>query len=411
MPVRDRRAPPRALDHVRSQIIDLQTENIAELAIRAKHIPDVITLWYGEGDLVTPDFIRDAAKASLDAGDTFYVPDMRGLPALTQELSEYLTRLHGRKIPVERSTITPGGMQAVYMALALVVDRGENVVYIEPQWPNIRHAIQVAGGEPREVALDFDKGGWRLDLEKLFAACDARTRAIMFSTPSNPLGWTATEDELKALIDFSRRTGVWIISDEMYNRLSFDAETAPSVIRLAEPEDLVISVNGFSKAWAMTGWRVGWLTHPPSVAKALGAMTQYINSGTAAFVQAGARAALAEGKSFVRKVRERCRAGVDAAYSVLAKSNSIVLPEKPTAGMYVVFGVEGETNSRTSCMRIVEEAHVGLAPGWLFGKASERFMRMCIARDPADVENASRRIAAALGDETRPISIGRAARA
>jgi aspartate/methionine/tyrosine aminotransferase len=371
----------------------------------------VITLWYGEGDLVTPDFIRDAAKRSLDAGNTFYVPDMRGLPELTEALSAYLSDLHGREIPVARSTVTPGGMQAVFLALDLVVDAGTNVVYVEPQWPNIRSAIQIAGGEPRAVPLDFERGSWRLDLDKLFAACDARTRAIMFSTPSNPLGWTASRAELQALIDFSRRTGIWIISDELYNRLSFEARCAPSVLQLAEPEDLVLSVNGFSKAWAMTGWRIGWLTHPPSVAKPLAAMTQYVNSGTAHFVQAGARAAILEGEPFVRQVRDRCRAGVDAAYDAFAGANSIVLPTKPNGGMYVMFSVAVEADSAEACRRILEEAHVGLAPGWLFGPSSRSFIRMCICRDTGEIEEACRRIATALRSEQRPAGNARLAAA
>jgi aspartate aminotransferase len=408
MPVLDKTQPPVAAHHIRSQIRDLETENIAELAVRAKAMTDVITLWYGEGDLVTPAFIRDAAKASLDAGQTFYVPDMRGLPALTEALSAYLTRLHGKEIPVQRSTVTPGGMQAVFLALEMLVDAGSNVVYVEPQWPNIRHAIHIAGGEPRPVALDYVDGGWRLDLDKLFDACDARTRAVMFSTPSNPLGWTATSEELQALIDFSRRTGIWIISDELYNRLAFDAERASSVLQLAEPEDLVISVNGFSKAWAMTGWRAGWLTHPPSVAKALGAMTQYMNSGTAAFVQAGARAAIVDGEPFVKEVRERCRAGVDAAYDALSQTNSIVLPEKPRGGMYVVFSIAGEADSTAACHHILEEAHVGLAPGWLFGASSNSFLRMCVCRDTEQVTEACRRIVKALGGATGAAGIARA---
>jgi aspartate/methionine/tyrosine aminotransferase len=288
-------------------------------------------------------------------------------------------------------------MQAVFLALEMIVDSGSNVVYIEPQWPNIRHAIHITGGEPRPVPLDYVDDDWKLDLDKLFAACDARTRAIMFSTPSNPLGWTASREELEALIEFSRRTGIWIISDELYNRLSFHAETAPSVLQIAEPEDLVISVNGFSKAWAMTGWRAGWLTHPPSVAKALGAMTQYVNSGTAAFVQAGARAALVDGEPFVKQVRERCRAGVDAAYEALSQVNSLVLPTKPQAGMYVVFAVADEADSRAACRRILEGAHVGLAPGWLFGRSSNAFLRMCVCRDASDITEACRRIASALG--------------
>ena len=397
MPVLDLSAPPRAYDRIRTQIMDLQTENIAELAVRAQSLSDVITLWYGEGDIVTPEFIRDAAKASLDAGNTFYVPDMRGLPALTEALSKYLTVLHGRDIPVIRSTIAPSGMQAVFLAMELLVDRGDNVVFVEPQWPNIRSAIHLVGGEPRAVALKYVDDDWRLNLDELFARCDARTKAIMFSSPSNPLGWTASTEELEALIAFSRKTGIWIVGDELYNRLYFEGERAPSVLQIAEDEDLVLSVNGFSKAWAMTGWRIGWLTHPPSVAKPLAAMTQYINSGTAAFVQAGALAAITEGEPVVRQIRERCKAGVDTTYEALSGLNSVILPTKPKGGMYVTFAVAGETDSRHACTRILEDARVGLAPGWLFGESSNAFLRMCVCRDTKEIAEASRRIATALG--------------
>ncbi|WP_246251882.1 pyridoxal phosphate-dependent aminotransferase [Allomesorhizobium camelthorni] len=381
---------------IRPQIMDLQVENIAQMAVRAQSIPDVITLWYGEGDVVTPEFIRAAAKASLDQGDTFYVPDMRGLPALTKVLSEYQSRLHGRDIPVVRSTITPGGMQSVFMALQLVAEMGSNVVYIEPQWPNIRNAIHVIGAEPRPVFLKQVNGSWSLDLEDIYRACDARTRAIMFSTPSNPLGWTATREELEALLEFSRESGVWIISDELYNRLYFHGEAAPSILQVADDEDRVMSVNGFSKAWAMTGWRIGWLTHPASVAKPFSAITQYMNSGTAAFVQAGAKVALEEGEAFAASTRDRCREGVDIAYRILGAANRIVLPTKPAGGMYVFFSVEGEQNSTEICQRFLEEARVGLAPGWLFGEASKAHMRMCVCRDPAEIEEACKRIVALL---------------
>ena len=120
----------------------------------------MIALWYGEGDMVTPAFIRDAAKAALDEGLTFYIPNMRGHGPLNEALSDYQTRLHGQPIPVARTTVTPGGMQALYLALELLVDTGTNVVYVAPQWPNIHNAIHLIGGEPRPFALDFD-GDWR----------------------------------------------------------------------------------------------------------------------------------------------------------------------------------------------------------------------------------------------------------
>jgi aspartate/methionine/tyrosine aminotransferase len=188
----------------------------------------------------------------------------------------------------------------------------------------------------------------------------------------------------------------------MYNRLVFDADRAPSVLQLAEPEDLTISVNGFSKAWAMTGWRIGWLTHPPSVAKALGAMTQYINSGSPPFVQHAARAAIVDGEPFVKEIRERCRLGVEAAYSALSQGNSVILPARPKAGMYVNFAVAGEEDARESCFRILDEAQVGLAPGFLFGESSKRFMRMCICRDTAEIAEAGRRIAETLRRDAGP---------
>jgi aspartate/methionine/tyrosine aminotransferase len=388
----------RAEARIRPQIRDLQVENIARLAHLAREIPDVITLWYGEGDQVTPAFIREAAKAALDRGETFYVPDMRGWPPLTAALAEYQTRLHGRPIGIDRSIVTPSGMQAVYLAVQLIAEMGTNVVYLEPQWPNIRHAIHVVGAEPRPVALREEGGRWRMDLDAVRRACDARTRAIMFSTPSNPLGWTASVEELAALLDFGRERGIWIVSDELYNRLSFAGESAPSILSLAEEEDLALSVNGFSKAWAMTGWRIGWLTHPPSVGPALAAMTQYVNSGTASFIQAGALAALEQGEDFARATRDRCRDGVDIAYGILGPVNRIRLPEKPLGGMYVFFSVEGEADSADLCRRLLEEARVGLAPGWLFGEASRAHLRMCICRDPDELAEACRRVARMLAD-------------
>src|SRR5688572_1221925 len=223
-----------AFDGIRAQIRDLRTENIANLAVRARELGDVIALWYGEGDVVTPAFIRDAAKAALDEGLTFYIPDMRGHAPLNEALSEYQSRLHGKTIPITQTTVTPGGMQALYLALELLVDTGTNVVYVAPQWPNIHNAIHLIGGEPRPFALDFTGGDFRLDLDRLFATCDARTRAIFLSTPSNPTGWTASREEMQALLDFSRRTGIWIISDEVYARLYFDGNVAPSILQVAE---------------------------------------------------------------------------------------------------------------------------------------------------------------------------------
>ncbi|MBU2148440.1 MAG: pyridoxal phosphate-dependent aminotransferase [Alphaproteobacteria bacterium] len=394
MPPQASVANPRfAFDGIRAQIRDLHTESIADLAIRARELGDVIPLWYGEGDMVTPPFIREAAKAALDEGQTFYIPNMHGYGPLNEALAGYQTRLHGRDIPVSRTTVTPGGMQALFMALELLVDTGTNVVYVAPQWPNIHNAIHLVGGEPRPFSLDFD-GDWKLDLDGLFAACDARTRAIFLSTPSNPTGWTASREEMLALLEFSRRTGIWIISDEVYGRLYFDAPVAPSILQIAEDGDRVLSVNSFSKAWAMTGWRIGWLTHPSAVAGQIGAMTQLMNSGTSGSVQAGATAAILEGEPLVEEIRRRIRTGLDLAYGALAQIPGMVLPTKPRGGMYAFFAVEGEADARKVCADILEKARVGLAPGYLFGSKANAFLRMCVCRERGQIETALGRMLA-----------------
>lgn len=385
-------APGSPMSRIRGAVADLETENIALMAEKAGDLQDVITLWYGESDIVAPDFIREAAKASLDRGETFYVPQMGGHPALAAELAAYQSRLHGVTIGTDRSTITPGGMQAVHLALALVMEPGSNAVYIEPQWPNIRHSIHLTGAEARPVALDLVEGRWTLDLQRLFDACDARTKAIIFSTPSNPCGWVASDAELQAMLDFSRRTGVWIISDEMYARLHFTRDAAPSLMAHAGPEDLALCINGFSKAWAMTGFRLGWLNHPASLAPAVRAMTQYVNSGSAAFVQAAGLAALQQGEEFVAKVKARCRDNAAMVQEMLSRSNRIELGAPPEAGMYTFFALAGEDSAADACMRILTEARVGLSPGHLFGTPSRRHIRLCFAVAPEPLQTACERI-------------------
>lgn len=388
---------PTAADALRPQIQDLSTDTIAELARLANQLGNVVPLWYGEGDMTTPEFIGQAAKKAIDDGVTFYIPDMKGYPPLTEALAQYQSRIHGVAIGYERSTVTPGGMQALYLGLSAIVDLGQNVLVPEPQWPNIKRAIHMVGGEARAVPMRYSGGDWRLDLDELFAAADHRTRAIVFSTPSNPLGWTASLDELRALLDFGRAHGIWIVSDECYNRLYFGpGGVAPSILKVAEPEDLVMTVNTFSKAWAMTGWRVGWLTHPPAAGDKIAAMTQYMNSGTPGIMQAAARAALVDGEALARSTMERCRLGRDLAYEKLSRSSIVELPEKPPGGMYVFFSLKDVASSTDACRQVLEKSRVGLAPGHLFGKPAERFVRMCVCKDPKTLTAALDRMAETL---------------
>ena len=382
---------------IRPQIQDMVTDNIAVLADKARHMTGVIPLWFGEGDLVTPAFIRDAAKKALDDGKTFYVPDMRGTAGLTAALSAYQTRLHKRTIGRDRTTVTPGGMQAVALGLEIILEPGTNAVYLTPQWPNIHNAIHVTGAEPRPCPLMLHDNRWELDLGRIATLCDARTRAIVFSSPNNPTGWTATADDLRALLELGRERGIWIVADEVYGRLYFDADVAPSMLQIAEPDDLVLTVNSFSKAWAMTGMRLGWLTHPAALADRVGAMTQYLNSGTAAFLQDAGTAAITEGEAFVATMRERCRVGVELAHHRLTAMPGVRTTERPRGGMYAFFQLTDWPDSRAACLHVLERTQVGLAPGELFGDAAAGWLRMCICRDAGQITQALDRMAELLG--------------
>ena len=175
---------------------------------------------------------------------------------------------------------------------------------------------------------------------------------------------------MRALLALSRERGIWIIADEVYGRLYFDGDVAPSMLQLAEPDDLVMCVNSFSKAWAMTGFRLGWLVHPASLADRVGAMTQYLNSGTADFIQEAGTAAITQGEGLVAEIRERCRHGVALAHERLGAIDRVRLTKPPRGGMYAFFRIDGMPDARAACLQVLERARVGLAPGELFGDAA-----------------------------------------
>lgn len=385
--------PDHALRLVAPHMRQVPLENLAKLAHMSEGIENLIPLWYGQGDLVTPHFIRDAAKQALDEGFTFYVPRQNGLLELTESLSRYMTRLHGREISNDRITITQGGMQAIFSAIQMVAGPGNRVVYLEPHWPNVKGASRVVGADLQAVRMRVGNDGWYVDLQELMDACTPETKAIFFSSPANPMGWIMPREQQRALLDFCRERGIWILEDAVYDRLVFTgANCAPSLLDLAEPEDPVLAINTFSKTWAMTGWRIGWLTHPPSCAPLLSAITQYTNSGITSFVQKAAVTAVDHGESWVHEVRNRCKHGRDLAVEGLSQIDRAVLPKVPEGGMYVFFRIEGMDDSREACEKILKESGVGLAPGWFFGPGAESFIRLCTFRDPKDIETAMDRL-------------------
>jgi aspartate/methionine/tyrosine aminotransferase len=252
------------------------------------------------------------------------------------------------------------------------------------------------GGEPRLVSLDpVPGGGWRLDPERLFAACDDRTRGIFVNSPSNPTGWVMTRAETEALLSFTRRHGIWLIADEVYARIVYDRDVAPSVIDVAEPEDRVIVVNSFSKAWAMTGWRLGWMVIPPDLPQMLAKLVQYNTSGSPTFLQHAAIAAIGEGESFIAEMRRQYRAARDRVVEHFERVGRVRL-SAPEGAFYAFFQVEGMTDSVGFAKELLRRTKVGLAPGAAFGLGGEGHLRLCFAASPDRLDPALDRLAEAL---------------
>jgi aspartate aminotransferase len=380
---------------IREKIRDLPTSRIAEVSALGFGNPDIIPLWYGEGDLPTPGFIGEAASRAIAAGETFYT-HKAGLPELRGAIGDYLTRLYGREIAAERVAVTSAGMNALMLVAQMLIDPGDNLAIVAPIWPNIAAAVSIMGGEPRLVSLDAAEGGdWRLDPEKLFAACDARTRGIFVNSPSNPTGWVISPDEIAALLAFARKRGLWLIADEVYGRIVYGNRAAPSFLEQSEAEDRVIVVNSFSKAWAMTGWRLGWMTLPPALLPEIEKLVEFNTSGAPTFLQRAAIVAIREGEDFVESSVARCRAARDVAIDGLRSCRRVAVA-RPEGAFYAFLRVDGLADSVAFAKELLHTAKVGLAPGAAFGPMGEGWLRMCFARDPASIAEAVERLRPAL---------------
>jgi aspartate/methionine/tyrosine aminotransferase len=379
---------------LRAEARDAPESGIVEVFNYGRSREGLIPLWVGEGDLPTPAFITAAAIKSLQNGETFYTYQ-RGLPELRQALADYHQRTYGRSFPAERFFVTGGGMQAIQIACRMVAGSGDEVLVPTPAWPNISAAVGVGGARPVAVPMRFGNEGWSLDLDRLMDAAGARTRAIFINSPANPTGWAASVDEIRAIVEFARRRGLWIIADEVYHRYFYDSDRSPSFYDVGEPDDQIIFVNTFSKNWAMTGWRIGWLSAPPVLGQVIENLIQYSTSGVAAFMQRAAIVALQEGDDFVAGQVERARLGRRIVCDGLAASGRARFAE-PAGSFYLFFAVDGVADTRTFARRLVNEANVGVAPGTAFGESGAEFMRLCFARDAGQLEEATARLTASL---------------
>jgi aspartate/methionine/tyrosine aminotransferase len=365
------------------QVIDqLPGSKIREVANAGLGRGDVLAFWFGESDEPTPAFIRDAAVRSLHDGETFYAHNL-GLPALREALSAYIGGLH-RPVDVERVAVTSSGVNALMLAMQALAGPGDEVVAVVPVWPNLTAQPAILGARVTRVSLKAVQGAWQLDLTALLAAVTSQTAVLLVNAPNNPTGWTLTRDEQATILAHCRRTGTWIIADEVYERIFFEpgSACAPSFLDIAEADDRLVVAHSFSKSFLMTGWRLGWLVLPPALVPAMGKLIEFNTSCAPVFVQRAGLAALAGAAEFVPGLVGRLRHCRDTLLPQLAALPGVQVAS-PDGGMYAFFRVEGQDDSLAFAKRLVTEAGLGLAPGAAFGDEAEGWLRWCFAsNDP-----------------------------
>ena len=379
---------------IRPAVVELRDSLIRRISDEGMGRDGVIPLWFGEPDAPTPQFIKDAAVAALAADHTFYTQN-RGVPALRAALAAYAGTLHGRAIDAERISVTASGMNAIMLVMQMLVEPGDNVVIVTPIWPNCVETVHVMGGVVREVPLILTDGRWQFDMDRLVDAFDTRTRAVFINSPGNPTGWVMSAADQRNLLAVCRERRIAIVADEVYVRLAYELPRAPSFLDIAAADDPVIVVNSFSKSWSMTGWRLGWLTHPPDLGDRLAMLAEYNIAAPTTFVQHAGIVAVEQGEPFVTELVERYRRNRDLVYQQLAAWPRLRLA-RPDGAFYAFFAVDGVTDSYALARRILDETGVGLAPGAAFGPAGEGFLRLCFAAGSDTLSRALERLAPVL---------------
>ena len=356
---------------------------------------NVLKLYFGESNIPTPEYIKRAATKALEEGYTFYTENA-GLPGLRKDLAKYYRRVQDVDLdPRSEIVVTASGVQALNVTIRCVLNPGDEALLLTPAWPNATANVWMDNAVPKEIPLLLRGDRYVVDFDSLEAAVTSRTRLLVYLSPSNPLGWVATEDEQEELLAFARRHDLWLLADEVYDRLYYrDTELgvpAPSILRKANRDDAVIVAQSFSKTYCMTGWRIGWLVARRDAGEKATQLNEFIISHPASFIQRAAQTALTHGEEELRKMLARLRENRDFCLVALRQMRGVTVPS-PDGAFYLFPKIEGLTDSFSFCRELLEETHVGLAPGVAFGAGGEGSVRICYAAEQGILEQAMERL-------------------
>ena len=360
----------------------VEASRIREIALLADRHPGTLRLFYGEDTRPSPDFILEAGRQALSNHKTFYTPNA-GFPDLRKAIADQYSRLHGLDIdPMDRVVVTASGSVALLIAIQACINPGDEAIIVSPLWPNIREMVQVRGSMPVEVPLELGPDHqFHLNFQSLENAITPKTRLIALASPNNPTGWTATPEDWHTLASICQNHKLWLLADSVYDRLVFDGQnSAPCPLDIPTLHDRLWLAQSFSKAYRMTGWRVGWLITPPGLWATAAKLQEFIVSHAAGFTQEAARIAIQNGESLISEMIADYQFNRDIAVSALSNLKGVTLASPPGA-FYCFPKIDGLTNSFEFCQKLVKKYGIGFAPGSAFGIGGEGHLRICFAVD------------------------------
>lgn len=381
-----------------SSALAVPHSRIRELAEMAMGMEGVLKLYFGESNLPTPDYIKRAAQKAMADGYTYYTENA-GYPSTRKALARFYQDLHGVELdPAREIVVTASGVQALNVGIRCLLDPGDEAIVLTPAWPNGSAIVQMSNAVVRQIPHVLVDGRYEIDFDAIEAAITPRTRMLLYTSPSNPLGWTATDSDQTRLLEITRRHGMWLMADEVYERLYYpdhvtkgERIAAPSILKKATREDAVIVAQSFSKAYCMTGWRLGWLVGRADFCARATQLNEFIISHAASFTQRAGETALLWGEDAIAEMMARLRENRDFCMAALSKMSGITLP-RPDGAFYLFPKIEGVTDSFGFCKRILMETRVGLAPGVAFGAGGEGSIRICYASEKKILEDAMARL-------------------
>jgi aspartate aminotransferase len=391
------------MSHVAHSVESVPRSRIRELAEIAMSMDGVLRLYFGESNLPTPDYIKQAAVKAMNDGFTFYTENA-GLPSTRRAIADHYQTMQGVELdPAAEIVVTASGVQALNLGIRCTLDPGDEALVLTPAWPNGSAIVTMSNAVVRQIPHPLCGSRYRVDFDALEAAVTPRTRMLLYTSPSNPLGWVATDEEQQGLLDFSRRHGLWLVADEVYDRLYYSGgrlgEPVPSILRKATRDDAVMVVHSFSKSYCMTGWRLGYLIARRDLAAKATQLNEFVVSHAPTFTQKAGETALAEGEDELLRMLERLKENRDLCLDALSGMNGITVP-KPDGAFYLFPRVEGLQDSFRFCKRLLEETRVGLAPGVAFGAGGEGSVRICYAAERSILEPAMERLGKFLKKES-----------